>query len=86
VVDASRLRVKGCCVSFPLSYFFRSLEKAEVKFNSIDKAPAHTPWVRGTRNVKILELVVVSFGMDSILLREGSIQDPFYKILEQLRS
>jgi len=52
------------------------LEKAEVKFNSIDKAP-HAPWVRGNSNVIILELVVVSFRMDSILLTEGSVQTPF---------
>jgi hypothetical protein len=52
------------------------LEKAEVKFNGTDKAP-HAPWVRGNRNVIILEHVVVSFGTDSILLTEGSIQDPF---------
>jgi hypothetical protein len=34
----------------------------------------------------LVKFVVDSFGIDSILFTEDSIQDPFYKILEQLRS
>jgi hypothetical protein len=58
-----------------------------VKRKSTDEAPADlaaggTPWVRGTPILKYAKIYVGSFGVDYVLLTEGSILNSSYEFWE----